>query len=316
MTRIVIPLLFLTRPLPAQRECAPCHPTQVAAHLQTRHARAARPVQQTEFFRKLPDGPIGEARGGFLLSYAAEGRAVRVTAERGNEKASALIDWVLGAGDQGETPIAESGGVLLEHRISYYAKPGKFDLTLGHQPGASASARAALGIPQAPKVAEACLGCHSQLSMDGKVASPGLACSHCHAGSAEHARAASAPIVNPAKLEAAAAVRLCAGCHRLTAPGRHDDPLNIRFQPLRLVKSLCYQAGAMSCATCHEAHRDTVRHDPGYYVAKCTGCHASPHRNGNCLPCHMASSSPAPYLTFTDHYIRKNAGSVAAGFVP
>lgn len=243
-----------------------------------------------------------------MLSYSNEGMAVRVTARRGTEVASALIGWVLGAGDQGQTPIAMTDTAILEHRISYYSSRGRFDLTLGHSPGPSSSAAAALGVPQNSEVARACFGCHSTLAATGEVVTPGVQCERCHAGAAEHSRSGGATgVANPAKMEAFAAVKICAQCHRLDAPGHKDDPLNIRFQPLRLVKSRCFQGGTLTCSVCHQAHRDAVRNDSAFYVAKCVSCHSTPHRPDNCLPCHMARSSPAPYLAFTDHYIRKKA---------
>jgi hypothetical protein len=308
MTRIVIPLVLASGALGAP-ECKSCHASEVARHQETRHSFAARPVQQTAFFRNLPDAPIAEARGGFLLSYSAEGTSVRVTARRGSEQASALIGWVLGAGDQGETPIAMSASAVLEHRISYYPRTGRYDLTLGHAPGPSFSPDAALGVRQKPEVARSCFGCHATMSGSNEVVEPGVTCERCHEGAAAHARLDGVgDVANAAKMDAAASIRVCAQCHRLNAPGHADDPLNIRFQPLRLVKSQCFRRGGLTCVSCHEAHRNAVRNDPAYYTAKCRSCHTQPHRSDNCMPCHMPRSSPAPYLEFTDHYIRKRAG--------
>lgn len=73
----------------ANEECAACHPKQAAAHARTNHARTMRPVAATEFARALPDGPVGEARGGFLLDYTRAGDALEVTAGRGNQQARA-----------------------------------------------------------------------------------------------------------------------------------------------------------------------------------------------------------------------------------
>lgn len=293
----------------AQQQCAPCHPKEVAAHQSTGHARAARPVRESEFFRNLPQVPIGEARSGFLLSYAPVGEGLQVTAERKGERASALIQWVFGAGHQGETPVATRGSQLLEHRISYYTAPRKFDLTLGHRPGPSTSATAAVGVFQDAATMRACLGCHTTVGDQGQVLRLGVECARCHIGAAKHAEGQGKPS-NPAKLEARAEVTMCAECHRLEAIGKADDPLNIRFQPLRLVQSACFTSGRVKCTHCHEAHQD-ARHDSAYYVSKCVACHASPHRTDDCLPCHMPRSSPAPYLSFTDHYIRKESGAPA-----
>jgi hypothetical protein len=221
---------------------------------------------------------------------------LRVKAERGDESAEGRIEWILGAGDQGMTPLVRAYGRWLEHRISYYTEPGRFDLTLGHAPGPSRSAKDALGTVQAPATAQACLSCHATVDTAGSVVEPGVTCERCHAASAKHFQ-------NPARLNAREQVRLCATCHRLEGP---NDPLAIRFQPLRLVKSRCFDQGGLACLSCHPAHRNAVRQDPSFYRAQCAGCHATRHslEQSDCLHCHMPKLRPAPYLSFTDHYIR------------
>lgn len=277
-------------------DCATCHPKQAEAHGRTHHARSLRPVLETEFARSLPEAPIGEARGGFLLTYRKEGGGLIVNAERGGEQAQARLFWAFGAGDQGVTPLALLNGRWLEHRISYYPKAQRFDLTLGHQPGPSASAAAAIGVPQPDATLRACLGCHATVDTDLAIVQPGIDCDRCHAVTRTHP---------PAKPAQADRVEVCASCHRLTPPnGNQKDPLNIRFQPLRLAMSKCYSAGELTCVTCHPPHENARRADAAFYQTRCKGCHSKPHRPDACLDCHMPKSSPAPYLTFTDHYIR------------
>ena len=255
---------------------------------------------ETEFTRSLPDGPIGEAQGGYLLTYSRAGGGLEVTAERGGDRVSGQIDWAIGAGDQGVTPLVSLGGRWLEHRLSYYTQPGRFDLTLGHKPGVSESARRAIGIAQPEATIRACLGCHATLGKGTAVVKAGVDCERCHIGAGVHA-VGGAP---PAKA-AARQMETCAGCHRLTPPnGEWNDPLNIRFQPLRLAKSKCYLDGRLGCVSCHPAHENARRSDAKFYEARCATCHATPHRPEGCLDCHMPKSRPAPYLTFTDHNIR------------
>jgi hypothetical protein len=300
----------------AQQECASCHPAQAQRHLKTHHAHALRPIRESAFFRNLPAGPIAEARGGFLLTYTADGRGLAVTAEqpdssRPGERAVARIDWVLGSGELAETPIATMNGRIIEHRISYYTRAGKFDLTLGHRPGRSSSAEAAIGQLQNAATAGQCFSCHGAASIQTLTESNlGIGCERCHAGAGRHARGGGKLPVHPGKLSHRAAVDLCASCHRLEPPaGAPRDALNIRFQPYRMVLSRCFEGGKLHCGSCHEAHMDARRNDPAYYAAKCSACHHSTHvndnrRSGDCAGCHMPKSSPAPYLTFTDHFIR------------
>ena len=266
-------------------------------HAATNHARSLRRMTTTEFARALPGAPIGEARGGFLLSYSPTGEVLNVSAQRGRESVNARIDWAFGAGDQGVTPVARIGSRWFEHRISYYTKADRFDLTLGHQPGISRSAEAAIGIEQNEATIRSCFGCHATATAKLNEIRPGVECVRCHPAGGDH-------VVNPRKLSAKEQVGLCAECHRLTPPTRDPgDPLNVRFQPLRLTKSKCYRAG-LTCSTCHPAHENARRQDNAFYSAKCVGCHTAPHRKEDCIPCHMPRSSPAPYLSFTDHYIR------------
>jgi hypothetical protein len=313
MLRIGVVLVLASSAI-AQQECAPCHPAQVQKHLNTHHAHALRPVRESAFFRNLPVGPIAEARDGYLFSYSADGNAVMVTAERrdgpGADRATARIDWVFGSGELAETPVATRDGRIIEHRISYYTRAGKHDLTLGHKPGHSASAESALGLAQNNATASQCFSCHGAASIPSVNASNlGITCERCHEGADQHARGGKLP-VNPGKLAPFAAVDLCASCHRLEPPaGAPQDPLNIRFQPYRLVLSRCFEGGKLQCGSCHEAHSDARRNDAAHYAAKCGACHARAHLNtprqsGDCVACHMPTSSPAPHLTFTDHFIR------------
>ncbi|MBM3797883.1 MAG: hypothetical protein FJW31_28415 [Acidobacteria bacterium] len=145
------------------------------------------------------------------------------------------------------------------------------------------------------------LGCHATVNGAGAVVKGGVDCERCHAGAAEHKS-----VANPVKLSAAAQVELCAACHRLTPPPGLSprDPLLIRFQPLRLVKSKCYATGRLTCGSCHAAHENAGTNARVQSRAQCLQYHAQPHRaQEDCVGCHMPRSSPAPYLNFTDHWI-------------
>lgn len=286
--------------------CQPCHPVHVDQHARTRHAQALRPAKATELYRLLAARPIGEARDGYLFYYEPAGDALRVRAERGAESADGLIEWIFGAGGQGMTPLVRAGARYLEHRISYYPQAARFDLTLGHLPGASPSARAALGIEQPPATLAACFACHATAT-GNEIVRPGVECERCHRGAAGHATAKGA-VLNPRQLTPREEVELCASCHRLTPPGRADDPLNIRFQPLRLVRSRCFVSGGLRCSHCHAAHQDAVT-DAAFYRQRCLQCHPASSAKGDCLPCHMPRQAATRYLAFTDHWIRRDAGA-------
>ena len=303
------------------QECAGCHSAEMKLHAGTRMARAMLPVGDSEFGKHLPDRALREPGHGFEFSFGREWLGVTMTAERGSERAQGVIEWVMGAGAQGQTPLVKaSEGRTLESRISYFPQLGQYGITIGQPGGASASADAALGMVQSKRALEACIGCHSTGMTTGITTGstaqfePGVQCARCHAGADGHARAKGAPVGNPGKMTAREQVALCGGCHRLTAPVDDSQLENVRFQPLRLEKSRCFGSGKLACTTCHAAHQDARRTDPEFYNAKCRSCHGGggaekaghvdARAAGDCIGCHMPYVELHPALKFTDHYIR------------
>jgi len=289
----------------APLECSPCHPKEAAAHAASSHAHALQPVLLSHFYRSLPERPIGEARGGFLLTYQLRDDALEVSAERGGQSAQGLIEWVFGAGRQAETPIVRRGRQYFEHRVSYYVNVGRFDLTIGHVPGVSRSAEDALGVLQTAGVIQRCFGCHSTGGLPGtKSFQPGVLCEVCHPGAERHARGGPAP--DSKRQNAKTVVNFCASCHRGQAEGSPDDPINVRYQPVRLRRSRCFQLGDISCLNCHDPHA-AARQDASWYRSRCLVCHLDQKDRDDCLPCHMPRIALTPRLVFTDHYIRTQA---------
>jgi Cytochrome c554 and c-prime len=292
----------------ADQRCQICHPREAQQHAGSAHANSLQPVLQSAFYRFLPHQPIGEARGGYLLTYEQSGQTLRVTAKRDNKMGSASIEWVFGAGRQAQTPVLFEGSTYREHRLSYYVANGRFDLTMGHARGISASPEQALGRAESPEEARRCFGCHSTGGMPQQSSfEPGVQCERCHAGALAHARGAG-PVSNPRRLSAPDLVRLCAECHRDQAEANPEDPINVRYQAVRLRLSKCFLAGNLSCITCHDPHSD-ARRDAAWYRGRCLACHADQQDRGDCLECHMPRVSPAPHLEFTDHFIRLRAAT-------
>jgi hypothetical protein len=228
-----------------------------------------------------------------------------VQARRGQDSAAGVIDWVFGAGQQGQTPLVRLGASFLEHRISYYPEAGRFDLTMGHRSGISESAADALGQGRSRGEVAKCMSCHAtRISNDLQPLIAGIQCVRCHPGADEHARGQGKPL-NPGKLKPSSQLAFCGNCHRSQVPPKDEqDPMNVRFQPLRLQMSRCFSSGGVSCTTCHAAHVDAIREVPEYYNAKCVACHLEQTGKGNCIGCHMPRESPHSILSFTDHYIR------------
>jgi hypothetical protein len=270
--------------------------------------------QGSLFVSRLSGKPLGEAVNGYAFVYRRRLDGIDAIAERGSDSAIAPIVWIFGAGRQGQTPVLSYRGSIIEHRVSFYTATG-YGITIGQENGVSASASKALGWAQSADEARQCFHCHST-SANGDLArlTPGVQCIRCHAGAEEHAYGGGKP-VNPGKLEHTAQVQLCGECHRLKPLSGNDGDIgNVRFQPLRLMKSACFRHSNIECTTCHAAHRDAERNRPDIYNRACLGCHAnqSAHiarqQSADCIACHMPKVSPARALTFTDHFIRTVSG--------
>ena len=154
----------------------------------------------------------------------------------------------------------------------------------------------------------------------------GITCEVCHGSGRDHvARERSLlsalrprAIVNPARLPRARQVDACALCHSGTAPLRTapfsfvpGQRLEKRFdlssapdtgladvhgnQVALLERSACFRSSQMTCATCHDVHRE--QRDVVALSGRCLTCHTvqscglfARHGNqllGRCVDCHM-----------------------------
>ncbi len=295
-------------------DCATCHPSETKLHLQSAHASALMAPGTSMFVQYLPEKPLGEAANGYLFEYHQTTDGLTAVVHRGNDRVTAPILWIFGSGRQGQTPVVYFKGHFIEHRVSLYAATG-YGITIGQENGVSASAESALGWRQTNAEARTCFDCHAtSVSPDLASLTPGVQCVRCHAGAEEHAKGRGTP-VNPGKLDHLAQVQLCGECHRLKPPsGNENDIGNVRFQPLRLMQSACFLKSNIACTTCHPAHRN-VRDAPDSYNHQCLTCHANEAQHiarkysSDCIRCHMPKTSPAPGLTFSDHFIRVVSGT-------
>jgi hypothetical protein len=294
-------------------ECARCHSAETKLHERSRMAHAMSPALDSAFGKNLPAQSVREPGGGCEISYRVSPfGSILVTAMRGADRADGRIEWVMGAGAQGETPLLETAAGTLESHVSYFPQLGRFGITIGQAGGPSPTAEAALGVKQGPKTLRACLGCHATaVTSDLKPVTPGVQCERCHAGAAEHA-VGKGQATNPGQMRPLEQVRFCGVCHR-DKPAVDDTQLeNVRFQPFRLMQSKCFTSGRLECTTCHAAHQDARRHDAAFYNAKCLACHGAAgqrfhvdaRQKGDCISCHMPYVELHPALHFTDHDIR------------
>ncbi|MFN0105124.1 MAG: hypothetical protein ACKV2U_23945 [Bryobacteraceae bacterium] len=259
----------------------------------SRHANALKPYDGTGF-----SGKTLRERGGTLYTYTAD----KVAITRDGARREAPIQWIFGAGHFARTLLLKQDGRWVEHRISQYPAAGRLSLTPGHVPQPADSFDTAFGIIQSEVNAQRCFACHSTSPME-----PGIHCQRCHGEGKNHP--------NEPTVQRTKAVALCAECHR--SPNREyaspepeiEDPASIRFAPVGLLASKCYQAskGELTCVTCHDPHTDAKPSTT--YDKTCQSCHLPDPKKDcprtiNCAGCHMPRSSPIPLLTFTDHRIR------------
>lgn len=273
--------------------CATCHADKAQLQSISRHANALKPYDGTGF-----NGKTLRERGGTLYTYSAN----KVAITRDGVRREAVIQWLFGAGHFARTLLLKQEGRWVEHRVSQYPLAGRLSLTPGHTPLPADSFDTAFGIVQSDVNAQRCFACHSTSPTQ-----PGIHCQRCHGEGEKHP---AEPTIKRTK-----DVALCAECHR--SPLREyaspepevEDPASIRFAPIGLTASKCYQAskGALTCVTCHDPHTDA--RPAMTYDRKCLACHTAAKkqdcpRTANCANCHMPRSSPIPLFTFTDHRIR------------
>jgi predicted CXXCH cytochrome family protein len=308
--------------------CAECHPKQYEQQKSTHHAQALRRIGESR--EVFPLAPMTE-RGGASFQYEVEGAALRLITRKSNDVYRTILEWTFGAGSQAYTAVGRlADGRYFEHRISYYTKPRRLALTPGHSSAPSLDAEAAAGIVQAPETIYRCFHCHAANVKPGPDISamiPGVTCERCHGPGAKHIEAAKAKqdlkgtIFNAGRLTAKAIVPVCAECHRFpnveyrSEMPEVEDPLSIRFAPVGLSASRCFQKSTtLSCISCHNPHENPKPAADPSYTQVCVGCHSPEARpakpvckakqTANCVSCHMKASSPVPNLTFTDHRIR------------
>ena len=251
---------------------------------------------------------------------------------------SADAGWAFGLGEISQTYLIKQHDTFVESRLSYFRSLQGLDITPGHAAAAPAPIEKALGDPQQPETVRRCFGCHATAStvsgtFDPEHAILGVTCEACHGPGATHVTAmdagqiaaASATTLNPKRLSPVDSVDFCGACHRTSVDVVLDLPphigvTNLRFQPSRLERSLCWGTSGdprITCMACHDPHKPLVR-DSAAYDGNCLQCHAGPAtppdaklapacRVGtkDCASCHMPKYEiPWVHGVFTDHFIR------------
>lgn len=343
--------------------CASCHREIQTAVLASRHASTfARDRDLASL--NLPKQPLSDPDDP-QVSHTLEWHDGRLQVEtRAADKLlRAVVDYALGSSDRYTSLVGrDDQGRLRTIRLSYHhgARESGWDRTKNQKPRPE-RIDDFLGEPFASaQEAYECLICHTTspravLKRVGPESQDrGIGCEQCHGPGGHHLAAvalkfADPAIASPAQASHAEINRLCGVCHSQDATvtetlAPRESPDWVRFPSSTLTWSRCYaeSGGALSCATCHDPHRNAET-SARYYEAKCLSCHTtradsesqrsitdtvpsadsafrSPcpvNPRGDCLPCHMPKvHSDWLHGSITDHYIRSHAEAGAAGAMP
>ena len=235
------------------------------------------------------------------------------------------IDIVIGSGRVGQTDLYWKNDHLFQLPVSYWVDLGTWVNSPGYRDSTANFDR-----PVVPR----CLECHATYAAGvGPPASSnqykreslalGIPCERCHGAARQHAEAMSAKraelrIAKLATMTGHRQMDVCGQCHggrrfpvRASfsyVPGEPLDKFYVRDpasssaspdvhgnQVALLQMSRCYQAAKLTCATCHDVHRN--QRDAATFSDRCVECHA-PRTCGEfpelkeqilkrCVDCHL-----------------------------
>jgi hypothetical protein len=334
-----------TAPLAAyvgSKGCIQCHAYESSSN-RTSMQRAASTAANAALLRQVSsmDGKQGTdfSQPPFLYSLHLNDAVVEYSLTDGSGNATQRLDWVMGAGDLGQTFVYERDDRWYQSRMSAYVNPPKLDVTTGLGVDRSADLIAALGKALSPEEVRHCFSCHTVHATTSEGFNPlhaeaGVGCEACHGPGAMHATkmgkavgsggGAALAIFNPARLSPADSIDFCGACHRTfgdvtQAANSANDSSVVRFQPYRLEKSRCWretQDARLTCVACHDPHEPLNRNDVSY-DKQCLSCHSIGNSGKHaaaicptgatekCVSCHMPKVKVASmHGEFTDHFIR------------
>ncbi|TWT60167.1 multiheme c-type cytochrome [Rubinisphaera italica] len=312
--------------------CVSCHPNESAAHQRSGHSHTAFRMDESELARRLMGTTYQDASDGRKVDFALEDKGFVAKVSGQEETVINRVDWLLGSATHAQTAVSilEDENAGLEHCWTWFTNHNK----LGRTPGQSdykphgASIDSCGGRDMSAQEVTECFGCHMTFGpAPGQTLSevnwqPNISCERCHGPRRFHSEAALVgqaeqykPMVN--LKDPQVEMKLCAQCHRDQVDASTPEKDQIRFQPFRLKKARCYQAGpsSLTCTTCHDPH-DQTSHNIERYQKTCLNCHSQPHQSqcdrdqqldlatDNCISCHMPKREWNNGIEFVDHWIR------------
>jgi tetratricopeptide (TPR) repeat protein len=334
------PLLPEPSPYAGSARCTPCHRELSRAHDQTRHARTFHHGAELLALPR-PDGPLVDPDHPEVTHrFVEDGKKLRVETKVDDRIYKTMIDYAYGTSDRYVTMVGrdgEGGYRAIRRSLFHEGKQTGWGRTSGDA-GNTDKIQQVRGQPITVRDGVVrCLFCHvtnprefRDPDKDGpgrEAADAGIGCERCHGPGANHILASEADltdraIVNVGPVSAEAVTAQCSVCHIVgdatEMQHRREDPIWVRSSGATMTFSRCYteSAGALSCLTCHDPHKD-AEHSPAFYEQKCLSCHSSAssaksaatickvNPNRDCLTCHMPKvPMPVLHTSLTNHYIR------------
>ncbi len=291
-------------------------------------SRALEPVSNCKILAGNVHFTFRDAPYSYEIRRVGDNVLYRVTGA--GETMEAPLLYAFGQGKAGQTYVFQVDGQFYESRVSYYAKLGGLDLTVGAMNASPSSLLVAAGRVMSGNEPRNCFGCHTTGARVGGTLQlahfeTGVQCESCHGPGAAHVAAATsgkalAGTIRPLKAMAPQeSGEFCGACHRtwetvmlMGIKGIN----NARFPAYRLANSACFSLddARISCTVCHDPHGALVE-DDRYYDSKCAACHNKgnaalkkqlcPVGKERCTSCHMQRVEPAEaHHAFPDHWIR------------
>ena len=333
------PLRAEPAPFVGAARCAACHPKEFKSQRQSQHAAT---LKQRSELKDLPwpERPVIDLNNPLVTHRAHQSaNTLEIETRIEDQTFAAVIEYAMGSNHQGRSFVGhDRRGQARELRLSQYPSAPVWSRTSKH-PAEPPDPGGYLGRPISNEAVRKCVHCHStnfraiqQPEGRPEANDLGIGCERCHGPGGHHVRAVETrfpelAIARPKIATAERVVALCAECHKAPENLPSLSPGFIRFQAPTLIQSRCYtESGTLSCATCHNPHRNASR-NPADYETVCLQCHPSPNsgstpvklqadrpkswapcRTGaetDCLSCHMPRIPEAVKRTvFTDHHIR------------
>jgi tetratricopeptide (TPR) repeat protein len=344
------PLAPEPSPYSGGASCIPCHRELTRSHEQSRHARTfhrGKGLLELPF----PDRPLADPDDPKVThDFKRENDKIKVETKAGDKIYRLIVEYAFGTREGYVTMIGRDDERTYRalRLSSYHAADGvAWGPTAGDVPSSDSSENIRGEPIKVRDGVVRCVYCHVTFYRDFRDPPPdaigpeaadrAIGCERCHGPGGNHVKAIKGnftdhAIVNPGTGGALAIGKLCADCHIVGLPAdinrAPDDPRFVRSPGLTFTFSRCFTEsdGAMSCMTCHDAHRDD-QGTASFYEAKCLGCHAAAapgngsrpagkkpavcpvNPKSKCLDCHMPKvPMPTLHKELTDHYIRVHDG--------